>query len=148
MADPAGPVRGGVLSIEHLLDEPFYQQSLARPEHRTLGCSVGEVWQQLLRHPDRFVALDSAISSTRRSPRVSTACATVTGLFATRPSRSTSFEVDDGESSRGELGFHGCIERHDDRVDLVLDREKMRLHYPFHLDELRALTVNLAAGQG
>lgn len=38
-----------------------YRQSLARPEHRALGGSVSEVWQQLLRHQDRFVPMDSAV---------------------------------------------------------------------------------------
>ena len=38
-----------------------YQRSLARPEHRVLGDSVSEVWRQLLRRPDRFVSVDSAI---------------------------------------------------------------------------------------
>jgi hypothetical protein len=38
-----------------------YQQSLARPEHRALGATVSEVWQQLLRHPSRFVSMDSAV---------------------------------------------------------------------------------------
>lgn len=37
-----------------------YQQSL-RPAHRALGDTVSEVWQQLLRRPDRFVPLDSAL---------------------------------------------------------------------------------------
>jgi hypothetical protein len=37
-----------------------YRQSL-RPAHRAIGASVGEVWQRLLRHPDRFVSLDSAL---------------------------------------------------------------------------------------
>lgn len=96
VADPAGPIRDGVLPFACLLDEPFYQlvrqqllawrleqtradcasrvrvvhvlpadnvayrQSLARSEHRALGGSVSEVWQQLLRYPDRFVPMDSA----------------------------------------------------------------------------------------
>ncbi len=38
-----------------------YQSSLARAEHRALGSTVGEVWQQLLRAKDRFTAVDSAL---------------------------------------------------------------------------------------
>lgn len=37
-----------------------YQQSL-QPAHRGLGDSVSEVWAQMLRRPDRFVPLDSAV---------------------------------------------------------------------------------------
>jgi hypothetical protein len=36
-----------------------YQQSIARPEVRAVGDTVNEVWQQLLRHHDRFQSLDS-----------------------------------------------------------------------------------------
>jgi hypothetical protein len=38
-----------------------YQQSLARAEHRAVGASVSEVWQALLRCPDRFTSLDSTV---------------------------------------------------------------------------------------
>lgn len=94
VADPSGPIRGGVLPFEMLLDEPFYQlvrqqllahqleksraegasrvrilhvlsphnlayqESLARPEHRALGDTVGAVWHHLLRHADRFLTVD------------------------------------------------------------------------------------------
>lgn len=38
-----------------------YQQSLQRPTQRALGDTVGEVWAKLLRHPDRYVEMDSAV---------------------------------------------------------------------------------------
>ncbi len=38
-----------------------YQASLVRPEHRALGATVSDVWQQLLLRPDRFVPVDSAM---------------------------------------------------------------------------------------
>lgn len=38
-----------------------YQHSLHRPEHRALGQTVSDVWQQLLRRPDRFLSLDSTL---------------------------------------------------------------------------------------
>ena len=37
-----------------------YRSSLVRPEHRAAGRSVSEVWQRMLRRPDRFVPLDAA----------------------------------------------------------------------------------------
>ena len=36
-----------------------YQQSLHRDMQRALGASVAEVWDRLLRRPDRFVSIDS-----------------------------------------------------------------------------------------
>jgi hypothetical protein len=38
-----------------------YQASLSRAEHRALGSNVSEVWHQLLRHGERFEAVDSAM---------------------------------------------------------------------------------------
>ena len=37
-----------------------YQASLVRDSHRALGSTVSDVWQQLLRRPDRFTPMDSA----------------------------------------------------------------------------------------
>lgn len=57
-AEGAGRVR--VVHVAPAGNEP-YQQSLARPEHRTLGGSVSQVWQRLLRASDRFVPVDSCL---------------------------------------------------------------------------------------
>lgn len=38
-----------------------YQTSLHSPAVRALGATVMEVWQRLLRRPDRFVSIDSAL---------------------------------------------------------------------------------------
>ena len=38
-----------------------YQQSLRRPTQQAVGSTVSEVWQQLLRHGDRFTSLDPAV---------------------------------------------------------------------------------------
>lgn len=125
-----------------------YQQSLARPEHRALGGSVSAVWQQLLRHQDRFVSVDSALfldpKITSREYRLRHSDGVVhdvTELFE-------AFEVDDVDALGGELDFHGYIELYDDLVDLVLGVEGTGLAYPFHVDELRDLADELAAGDG
>ena len=57
--------RAGVadrVRVVHVLppENEAYQQSLARPEHRALGATVSEVWQRLLRRPDRFTSMDPA----------------------------------------------------------------------------------------
>ncbi len=38
-----------------------YQSSLVRAEHRALGATVDEVWQKLLRLPDRFLHVDPSV---------------------------------------------------------------------------------------
>lgn len=60
-----------VVRVLHVLppDNLAYQQSLARPEHQAMGDTVDEVWEKLLRTPDRFahvnptVFLDPAVTS-------------------------------------------------------------------------------------
>ena len=144
-ADGASRVR-----VLHVLPtgNDAYQRSLARPEHRLLGSSVGEVWQRLLRHQDRFVSVDSAMfldpEITSRPYRLRHSDGVVhraTELF-------DAFEVDDAEGLGGVLDFPGCIELYDDLVELVLDGEGTGLNYPFHVDELRALANELASGDG
>jgi hypothetical protein len=62
-------------------DNHAYQQSL-QPAHRSLGDSVTEVWSKLLRRPDRFLSLDSAlfldedITSPEYTLRYAPTCAT------------------------------------------------------------------------
>ena len=49
--------------ILHVLppDNKAYQDSLVRPEHRSLGGTVDEVWSRLLRAHDRFQHVDPSI---------------------------------------------------------------------------------------
>ena len=49
--------------VVHVLSEHNveYQHSLHRPGHRALGETVSEVWQRLLRRPERFLSIDNAI---------------------------------------------------------------------------------------
>jgi len=59
-----GGAEGGTrVRVVHVLspDNVPYQQSMWRPEHRALGATVSEAWETLLRRPDRFVSVDSAL---------------------------------------------------------------------------------------
>lgn len=49
--------------VVHVLSEHNveYQHSLHKPEHRALGETVSEVWQRLLRRPERFLSVDNTI---------------------------------------------------------------------------------------
>ena len=52
-----------VVRIVHVLPKAnvAYQQSLHRASQRALGGTVAEVWGRLLRNPDRFMSIDSAL---------------------------------------------------------------------------------------
>lgn len=59
-SDPATPF--DTVRVLHVLNpaNDAYQSSLRAPEHLALGTTVSEVWQRLLRRPDRFLNLDPA----------------------------------------------------------------------------------------
>lgn len=52
-----------VVRVVHVLppDNLAYQQSLVREETRALGATVSDVWDRLLRRPDRFTRVDPAV---------------------------------------------------------------------------------------
>ena len=146
-AGAAGASRVRVLHVLPTGNEA-YRQSLARPEHRLLGNSVGEVWQKLLRHQDRFLSVDSALfhdpEITSREYRLRHS----DGVVHNAADLFEAHEVDDAEGLSGGLDFHGDIELYDDMIDLVLEGEGTGLEYPFHVDELRALADELSSGDG
>jgi hypothetical protein len=52
-----------VVRVVHVLPKAniAYQQSLHRPSQLALGGTVAEAWGRLLRHPDRFMSIDSSL---------------------------------------------------------------------------------------
>ena len=124
-------------------DNAAYQASLARPEHRALGSTVGEVWQQLLRRPDRFVPLDSSVFLDRSitSPE-----------YAARYARNVAWDeatllslADDQDVAAFQdlLDFEGDTEVVAEGVVLTVGCERTLLRYPFPLAELYQLIAEL-----
>jgi hypothetical protein len=58
--EKAGAEGASRVRVLHVLasENREYQQSLPGAAHRALGCTVSEVWQRLLRRPDRFTSVD------------------------------------------------------------------------------------------
>lgn len=58
--DIEGP---SVVRVVHILspENLAYQQSLPLEEHKAAGGTVYEIWQSILREPDRFIPLDPAV---------------------------------------------------------------------------------------
>ncbi|MFW5472303.1 PGN_0703 family putative restriction endonuclease [Knoellia sp. CPCC 206450] len=116
-----------------------YQQSLVRDSHRALGETVDQVWQQLLRSPDRFLVMDSDafLDPTVTSPEyvnryASDVAFNTEDLYALTEADSSDsltfqlFEYDDGTAVVDEVG-----------VTLWMGSEYEYLGYPLRLSELR-----------
>ena len=126
-----------------------YQQSLVRDSHRALGETVDQVWQQLLRRPDRFLVMDSDafldrfITSPEYVNRYASDVAFSTeDLYALTEADSADsltyqlFEYDDGTALVDEFG-----------VTLWMGSEYEYLGYPLRLSELRNLAGRLEADE-
>jgi hypothetical protein len=112
-----------------------YRQSL-RPAHRAIGASVGEVWQRLLRHPDRFVSLDSAVFD---DPEITS------NQYVFR--YQDDWVEDEADLLRlcdGEVEHHlSCVAEYDGDVlfedagvELLVHRSGLLIEYPFPLSQL------------
>ena len=122
-----------------------YQRSLIRREHRAVGATVSQVWDQLLRTPDRFTTLDPAAFLTpavtsdeyvlRYSPDV---IWDEHGLFAR-------LDADDEWGAAAALEWDGYVELASDCVILRSGRYGTGLEYPFRLQDLRSLSEELDA---
>ena len=126
-----------------------YQGSLHRTEHLALGQTVGEVWQKLLRHRDRFLTVDSkifldaGITSREYVLRYSEQVVyNAEQLFAALGIPTDLREL------KGCLDFHGHIVLYDDAVDLVIGTDGTGLTYPFEVSELYALADELQTEDG
>lgn len=123
-----------------------YQQSL-QPAHHALGENVTEVWSALLRHPDRFLALDSELFldeditspeyALRYAPDVVVDEAT---LLAATGAESL-LQLEDVLFADDE--FDGDVSRLDDGVELQLDGVGYGLSYPFPVTLLHRIAQRL-----
>jgi hypothetical protein len=122
-----------------------YQASLARAEHQALGSSVGQVWQQLLRLPDRFTSMDSgvfldpAITSREYSARYAE------DVVWDVPTLLSVAGYEDVAAFEDLLDFDGDTVVVADGVELGRGRETTLLPYPFAMTELCALIAELEA---
>ncbi|KRE41057.1 PGN_0703 family putative restriction endonuclease [Knoellia sp. Soil729] len=124
-----------------------YQQSLVRDSHRALGETVDQVWQQLLRSPDRFLVMDSdaLLDPTVTSPEyvnryASDVAFNTENLYALTEADSSDsltfqlFEYDDGTAVVDQVG-----------VTLWMGSKYEYLGYPLRLSELRDLAERMEA---
>jgi hypothetical protein len=119
-----------------------YQQSLARPEHRALGNTVGEVWQRLLRHPDRFVAVDSAVFLDPQITSREYALRYGDGVVHDEASVLREFG-EQGEHLEDVLDFEGYVVQRNTGIELIMNGIGVELEYPFLVSELYNLAAEL-----
>ncbi|MCZ2826084.1 MULTISPECIES: PGN_0703 family putative restriction endonuclease [unclassified Modestobacter] len=122
-----------------------YQQSLARPEHRDLGATVSEVWHRLLRSPDRFATLDSAVFLDPGVTSVEYRLRYAPDVVWNQTSLLELLQVDDADAVGDVLDWPWDVELHEGGVDLRQGMSGTGLAYPFRLQELMALAAELEA---
>jgi hypothetical protein len=122
-----------------------YQHSLARPEHRALGESVSEAWQQLLRRTDRFTSIDSQVFLDADITSREYVLRYADGVIHDVQELLTALDVHDARGIEDALEFDGEVELLPDGVDLRYGTDGTGFSYPFALTELRALADKLAA---
>ena len=122
-----------------------YQASLARAEHQALGSSVGEVWQQLLRLPDRFVPMDSSVFLNPAITSREYAARYAEDVVWDEAALLRDAGYEDAATFVDLLDFEGDTEIVADGVELKVGRETTLLPYPFPMAELYELIAELEA---
>ena len=136
--------------VVHVLspDNAAYQESMWRPEHRALGDTVSQAWQQLLRRRDRFVSMDSAlfldptITSWEYCNRYGAP------LIHDLPELLNAYELDDADGLPDSVDFEGELIVEEEGLELQLGRFGTLLAYPFTIAELNELVAELEAEVG
>lgn len=143
--EKAGAEGASTVRVLHVLSPAnlAYQASLPRAEQRAIGGTVSEVWQRLLRSPDRFLTIDPRVF---HDPKVTTreyALRYADDVFFDEADLVASLELeavgDLEDLLYAEEDFDGQVVARAEGVELVLGSVGTLLEYPFREDELRAL---------
>jgi hypothetical protein len=136
--------------VLHVLDpaNDGYQHSLHRPEHRALGATVSEVWQRLMRHPDRFTSVNPAMFLHPDITSVDYVCRYAPDLVYDEVALIRALGLDTAADVEDWLYVH-CDYDHDvvcrsDEVELVVGQQGTSLVYPFRVSDLIALARELS----
>ena len=147
----AGAEGASKVRVLHVLSPAnlAYQASLPRAEQRAVGGTVSEVWQRLLRSPDRFLTIDPRVFHDPEVTSREYALRYADDMFFDQADLVAALQLDavgDLEDLLyAEEGFDGDIVASAEGVELILDRVGTFLEYPFREDELRALACELAS---
>lgn len=134
--------------IVHVLspENEAYQQSLHREEVRAFGATVAAVWQQLLRHPDRFISMDPAIFLDASITSREYAARYAADVVWNARDVMAAYDVEDPEdvwALTDLVDFEGDIELVGGGLQLTLGRTEVLLPYPFRLAEVPELALDI-----
>lgn len=113
-----------------------YQESICRPEQRALGDSVSEIWKRLLRHPDRFLSVDSAVFLNPEITSKEYAFRYGEPVIADLEQLLAHFGIDDVRALEDTLDYDGDITADDEGLEFYLDRIGTGLPFPFFAYEV------------
>jgi hypothetical protein len=146
----AGAEGASRVRVVHVLstNNAPYQQSMVRPEHRALGPTVSEVWHKLLRRPDRFLSLDSALFLDAEITSHDYAHRYGAPLVHDLPQLLAAYEIEDRDGLEDVVDFDGDVIIREEGLELRVGRIGTFLDYPFTLIELDNLVEELEAQVG
>ena len=119
-----------------------------RPEHRALGTTVSEAWQKLLRQPDRFVSVDSALFLDREITSWEYAHRYGAPLIHDLQELLDAYGREDEDGLADSVDFDGDLFVREEGLELQLGRFGTLLKYPFTIAELNDLVAELEAEVG
>lgn len=148
--EQAGAEGAARVRIVHVLspDNAGYQQSMWRPEHRALGATVSEAWQTLLRRPDRFVSVDSALFLDREITSWEYAHRYGAPLIHDLQELLDAYGREDEDGLEDSVDFEGDVLVREEGLELQLGRFGTVLRYPFTIAELNDLVAELEGEVG
>jgi hypothetical protein len=120
-----------------------YQKSLVRAEHRQLGATVGEVWGQLQRRPDRFVSMDSAVFWDSDITSLEYGLRYADDVIPDLGGLLAALDLEDADGLQDALDVEADLVVTPSGVELLAGRMGHVMDFPFRLTELYRLVDEL-----
>ena len=125
-----------------------YQESMWRPEHHALGTTVSQAWQTLLRRPERFVSVDSALFLDKEITSSEYCHRYGAPLIHGLEELLDAYGLQGADGLEDSVDFDGDLLVRDAGLELRLGRFGTLLEYPFTIAELNDLVAELEAEVG
>jgi hypothetical protein len=125
-----------------------YQYSVRRSEHQAIGYTVREIWQRLLRHPDRFIAIDSGRFDDPEITSEEYVARYADEVIRDEDDLNRVFNLNEPRDLENMLyaqyDYDSDVEIHTDGIELRIETDGYPLTYPFTVGELHHLATELS----